>query len=83
MQDLLGDLHDLDMLRSLIRQNAGRFGPAIVTSWLQKIDVRRKVFLSEFVSKTTGKNSPWPAWRAGFQWGHAMATTPLPERRTA
>ena len=83
IQDLLGDVHDLDMLRSMIRQNAGKFGPAAITPWLQKIDARRKALLSEFVSKTAGKNSPWPAWRAGFQWGHAMATARLPERRTA
>jgi CHAD domain-containing protein len=43
IQDLLGDLHDLDVLRIDIRQQRARFDPAIVTPWIEKIDAERDI----------------------------------------
>jgi CHAD domain-containing protein len=83
MQDLLGDVHDLDVLRSAIRKHASKVNPAIVAQWTQKIDAERKARLREFLTMTTGEESPWLVWRAGFQWGHAPVAAPFPQRRTA
>ena len=49
MQDLLGEVHDLDVLRGEIRRNAGKLDPASVASWIEKIDRDRKVALQEFL----------------------------------
>lgn len=83
MQDVLGDVHDLDVLRSKIRRHASRLNPAIVAEWLDKIGAQRKARLDEFLSKASSENSPWAVWRAGFQWGHALKAASFPEQRTA
>lgn len=83
MQDLLGEMHDLDVLRSEIRRNAAKLDPAIVAQWIEKIDRERKVLFQELAAKTAGPESPWLIWLAGFQWGHALSAGSLAERRTA
>jgi phosphohistidine phosphatase len=83
MQDLLGDVHDMDVLRTEIRRNSAKFDPAIVARWIEKIDHERKVHFQEFVGRTAGANSPWLTWRAGFQWGHSLSAHSHAERRTA
>ena len=83
LQDLLGDVHDLDVLRVAIRRNRSRLNPELVEVWFDKIKAERKARLAEFLAKTTGKESPWLIWRAGFHWGSSIAAAPLPQRRTA
>jgi CHAD domain-containing protein len=83
MQDLLGEMHDLDVLRSDIRRSAAKLNPAIIAQWLEKIDRERKVHFQELAAKTAGPESPWLIWRAGFQWGHALSARSVAERRTA
>jgi CHAD domain-containing protein len=85
MQDLLGDVHDMDVLRARIRKEAPRLNAAATARWLEKIDAERKTRLREFLAKTAGPDSPWLTWRAGFQWGHTLvaASIPHPQRRTA
>jgi len=83
MQDLLGEVHDLDALRGEIRRNAGKRNPSDVAGWIEKIDRDRKASLQEFLAKTAGPDSPWLTWRAGFQWGHAIVARSIGERRTA
>jgi CHAD domain-containing protein len=83
MQDLLGEVHDLDVLRSEIRRHKARLDPALVSQWLDRIAEQRKARLQEFLAKTTRKDSPWIVWRSGFQWGHALVAASFPQRRTA
>jgi phosphohistidine phosphatase len=83
MQDLLGDVHDLDVLRTEVRRNSAKFDPAVVAEWMDRIERERKVHFQEFVARTSGPDSPWLTWRAGFQWGHALSARSLAERRTA
>jgi CHAD domain-containing protein len=83
MQDLLGEVHDLDVLRGEIRRNADKRDPASVANWIERIDRDRKAALQEFLAKTSGPESPWMTWRAGFQWGHTIVARSVGERRTA
>jgi len=83
VQDLLGEVHDLDVLRSAIRRQTSRLDPTIMTNWYARIESERKARLSEFIAKTTGPQSLWFAWRAGLQWSHPLVGAPLPQRRTA
>ncbi len=82
-QDLLGDVHDLDVLRARIRREAGAVDPAIVVSWRAKIDAQRKARLDEFIAKTSGPGSMWQTWRAGFPRHADIADVPVAQRRTA
>jgi CHAD domain-containing protein len=83
MQDYLGDVHDLDVLRQQIRRTAGKTKPELAAQWTEKIDRERKAHLQKFLSKSSGPESPWLAWRAAFQWGHTLVARPEPQRRTA
>jgi CHAD domain-containing protein len=83
MQDLLGDVHDLDVLRSEIRRQASILSMAGSAQWLARIRSERKARLDEFLAKASAKDSPWVVWRAGFQWGHALVAARPPQRRSA
>ncbi|MGA9883414.1 MAG: CHAD domain-containing protein [Candidatus Acidiferrales bacterium] len=85
VQDLLGEVHDLDVLRTAIRHDAGQFGSPAVAGWNKKIDGERKSRLAEVNAKLHGPQSLWLTWRAGFPLGHSLAGAPIPvhQRRTA
>jgi CHAD domain-containing protein len=83
MQDQLGDVHDLDVLRGRLRKQAPKLNAAILAKWTEKIAAARKARLDEFLAKASGPESPWLLWRAGFQWGHALVAASFPQRRTA
>jgi CHAD domain-containing protein len=84
MQDLLGEVHDLDVLRQQIRRNSAKLDPGIVVQWREKIERERKTQLQQFLAKASGPQSPWLIWLAGFQWSHTLVThSAPPERRTA
>jgi len=83
MQDLLGDVHDLDVLRADIRQHASKLELANTPKWIEKIERERKARLQEFAAKTAGAKAPWPSWRQRFQLGHTLDAAPAAQRRTA
>jgi CHAD domain-containing protein len=83
MQDLLGDVHDLDVLRQQVRRMTGKTKSELATQWIERIDRDRNAHLRKFLSKSSGPQSPWAAWRAGFQWGRTLAAPLEPQRRTA
>jgi hypothetical protein len=80
---LLGAVHDLDVLRNDIRRHASKLSPGSLAPWMENIERERKAQLQEFLSKTSGRESPWLTWRAGFQWGHALVAASPEQRRTA
>jgi len=95
MQDLLGEVHDLDVLRGDIRRAVARpyrqhdqhpnqqLYQQKVAEWIERIKAERKARIAEFLSRVSGDGSVWLTWRAGFQWGHALVAASFPERRTA
>lgn len=72
MQDLLGDVHDLDVLRTDIKKESAKIPAVEVAAWMEKIAAERKMRLDEFRAMTAAKNSLWLVWRSGFQWGHSL-----------
>jgi CHAD domain-containing protein len=83
LQDLLGDVHDLDVLRTTIRRHRAKLNPQLVVQWRDRIASERKARLAEFLARTTGRESPWLTWRAAFHWGNTIKALPIPERQTA
>lgn len=83
MQDLLGDVHDLDVLRLRIRSAASKLDPTGVAEWVKKIDAQRKVCLQEFLRLSSGPDSRWLTWRAGLQAGHWLMAAASLARLTA
>jgi CHAD domain-containing protein len=83
MQDLLGEVHDLDVLRADIKKEASKLAPVNLAEWMEKTAAERKTRLAQFRLKASHKDSPWIVWRAGFQWGHALIGASIPEPRSA
>ena len=77
LQDLLGDVHDLDVLRSEIRRRCAGRDPAAVAAWLEKIETERKARLDELRSKINDKEFLWLAWRGGLQGGNTIQAVSL------
>jgi CHAD domain-containing protein len=82
-QDLLGEIHDLDILRILLRGERKNLDAAAFARWQTKIDRQRKERLKEFQQKSSAPNSPWTVWREGFNRGRVLVPAVLPQRRTA
>ena len=82
LQDLLGEVHDLDVLRSDIQKQRPKLDPALMAQWLTRVEAARKTRLDAFRAITASRESPWIVWRAGFNWGHALKSASSPEART-
>jgi CHAD domain-containing protein len=82
-QDLLGEMHDLDVLRTYIRRHARELGPQAIASWLEQIRLARAERLEKFLAKTNGKESLWLDWRTGLQGGSTLLPVLTREARTA
>jgi len=79
MQDILGEVHDLDVLRPLVRKRASGMDPKIKADWLAKLEKERKSRLEEFRTNTIDKESYWAFWHKGLEWGHNLKTVSPPE----
>jgi len=84
LQDLLGDLHDLDVLRLDLRRQANAIDPQLTDGWLAKIDEERKKRLVEIIAMTSGASSVLQLWRSGLEIAHSInPSSPLLDRRSA
>jgi triphosphatase len=83
MQDLLGDVHDLDVLRTEVRRRCKKLDPAAVAGWLERIEAQRKARLDEFRLMTNDKEFLWLGWRASLQGGNSLQTVSLVDAQTA
>ncbi len=83
IQDQLGDIHDIDVLRSALRRYASKLDPRALEKWHEKLAAQRKSILHEFLAKSRGSDSPWPVWRSGFQQGHTLVAASFRRRRIA
>ncbi|HKS83723.1 MAG TPA: CHAD domain-containing protein [Candidatus Acidoferrales bacterium] len=83
MQDLLGEVHDLDVLQGLIRREFRNEAADLTTPWIERIERERKMRIEGFRTKTADKESLWLVWRAGFQWGHVLRAAAPAEKQIA
>ncbi len=66
VQDLLGDVHDLDVVGALIEQASIFPDTETRARWQQRIREERAARIEAYEKKTTGKDSLWESWRAGL-----------------
>jgi CHAD domain-containing protein len=83
MQDQLGDIHDIDVLRSDLRRHVSKLDPDALVKWRERIAMERKSILHRFLAKSRGPDSPWIIWRSGFQPGHTLVAASFPRQRIA
>jgi hypothetical protein len=72
VQDLLGEVHDLDVLLSEVKQIPE--GPG-AERLVARIRLERERRISEYMSRTCGSDSLWDTWRAGLPAGRELSAT--------
>jgi CHAD domain-containing protein len=76
-QDLLGAVHDLDVLRAKLKQITAPADTEAGSRWTESIDRVRAGKLAEYRAKTSRKNSLWNLWRAGLPDGEQLEAASL------
>jgi len=76
IQDLLGEVHDLDVLFALMMRLGAKLAEADVLLWFERIEEARRARLEKFRSVVGAKGSLWMVWRSGFQGIHVVQSSP-------
>src|SRR5579864_478568 len=66
LQNLLGDVHDLDVLWSRVIRVRPESDRATLATWKAAIEEQKKRRLAQYRSSAASKNSVWQAWRAAL-----------------
>jgi CHAD domain-containing protein len=66
IQDLLGEIHDLDVLWRTALAIGALKEPEIRAAWRSRIHEERQPRMRAYRSRAIGKTSVWKAWRAGL-----------------
>lgn len=72
MQDLLGEVHDLDVLWATALSCRVLPDDASRESWHERIAHERTVRIDEYRGRTTGSESLWTVWRTGLPQGEQI-----------
>jgi CHAD domain-containing protein len=64
LQDLLGEVHDLDVLRETLPEAGPAFDTAAQARWNEVIDRERRSRLDEYRREMAGRSALWPIWRS-------------------
>jgi CHAD domain-containing protein len=78
LQDLLGEVHDLDVLAQVIVKDK-RLSPEVHAAWLLRIEVERSSRLRRYHEKMSGQNSPLLTWREALPAERELRSTGLAE----
>ena len=70
LQDILGEIHDLDVLGVLLRGKAQADVPELLAEWERMIDRERNRCLDQYAELASGKSNVWTEWAAGLPQGH-------------
>lgn len=79
LQDILGEVHDLDVLRVIIKQKAT--GEAAELEWERTIERQRSARLQEYRELAIGKDSVWNQWQQALPHGKRLQTAAIARLR--
>lgn len=80
LQDLLGDVHDLDVLSGMLKEAAKSEAPETsdcAKSWKEKISRERHERIETYRQLTLGKTSLWHGWRHNLPHGRRLEAATL------
>lgn len=81
LQDLLGDVHDLDVLGARIKEIASSEDGGAVKSWKETISLERRERIETYRQLTLGKTGVWNEWRHGLPHGKRLQAAALARLR--
>jgi CHAD domain-containing protein len=82
MQGLLGQIHDLDVLRARITQESNGIDAAAAGSLRRTMAMRRQASIAEYRQRMSGDGGLLREWRAGLPRGKAIASATAARLRT-
>jgi len=74
LQDILGEVHDLDVLRGIIRQKATGEAAELQPEWERTIDRQRTARLQEYRELAIGEENVWRQWQQALPHGKRLQT---------
>jgi exopolyphosphatase/guanosine-5'-triphosphate,3'-diphosphate pyrophosphatase len=72
VQDLLGEVHDLDVLQPLLREAGDLYTLDARALWRERIAAERRCRITEYRSLAAGQDSLWAAWREKLPQGREL-----------
>ncbi len=81
LQDLLGDVHDLDVLSEVLRENETAEASESAKAWQEKISSERRDRIETYRQLTLGKTSLWHDWRHSLPNGKRLDAAALARLR--
>jgi CHAD domain-containing protein len=72
VQDVLGNIHDLDVLAALLKKARAEQGGADGSDWLVRLERERHENLETYRQLALGQNSVWQSWQGGFPREHRL-----------
>jgi CHAD domain-containing protein len=81
VQDLLGELHDLDVLSEKVTQITGQEPDAARASWTERIASERSQRIETYRQMTSGSANLWHKWRQGLPEGRQLEAAGLARLR--
>jgi CHAD domain-containing protein len=81
LQDLLGEVHDLDVLAEAMIQTAARESEEIRARWSGRIATERQQRVDIYRQLTAGKAGLWQSWRQGLPEGRRLEAAAMARLR--
>ena len=81
LQDALGEVHDFDVLKGMLKTHPG-IKPEDRERWTKTIAGERQQRLDLYRQKMLGKNSLWQVWRAELPSGSSLEQAAMEKLRT-
>jgi CHAD domain-containing protein len=81
LQDLLGDVHDLDVLAMTIDETAAPDPEDVRAAWAERISSERHLRTETYRQLTLGKTSLWQTWRQGLPQGNRLQAAAMARMR--
>jgi len=82
VQDLLGDVHDLDVLSGMLEENKASESAESRKAWQEKIAQERYQRIETYRQLTLGKTSLWHEWRHNLPHGKRLEAAAMARLRS-
>jgi len=81
VQDLLGEVHDLDVLAETIARVAGDEPEEVRARWKERIAAERRLRLDEYRQLSMGEKRLWQEWKDGLPQGKQVEASAMARLR--
>ena len=81
LQDLLGDIHDLDVLTATIEEGGAPEPDEVRAAWAERITSERHHRTETYRQLMLGKTSLWQTWRQGLPQGNRLQAAAMARLR--